>query len=205
LQLPAGQAAGVAIGQSVQTDFGKQPAHLSAVSGGQPPHHVIRDSTAQHLTLRVLQDHRGSAEVAESDCPGTFHRARDRIAAREDQRDSLRLDRGRVRVALVGDGTELDVNGTVFLHDDRIDLRAKGDANLAVLQGFLGPNVKSSGRASLDATLLGSMNGFDVVQATTGGGPARTTEILNIFIYRTFGQGLFAQATAMSLVLDSAS
>jgi raffinose/stachyose/melibiose transport system permease protein len=49
--------------------------------------------------------------------------------------------------------------------------------------------------------LLGSMNGFDVVQATTGGGPARTTEILNIFIFRTFGQGLFAQATTMSLVL----
>jgi multiple sugar transport system permease protein/raffinose/stachyose/melibiose transport system permease protein len=49
--------------------------------------------------------------------------------------------------------------------------------------------------------LLGSMNGFDIVQATTGGGPARTTEILNIFIYRTFGQGLFAQATTMSLVL----
>lgn len=49
--------------------------------------------------------------------------------------------------------------------------------------------------------LLGSMNGFDVVQATTGGGPARTTELLNIFIFRTFGQGLFAQATTMSLVL----
>ncbi|WP_045741619.1 carbohydrate ABC transporter permease [Actinoplanes rectilineatus] len=49
--------------------------------------------------------------------------------------------------------------------------------------------------------LLGSMNGFDIVQATTGGGPARTTEILNIFIYRTFGQGLFAQATTMSLIL----
>ena len=49
--------------------------------------------------------------------------------------------------------------------------------------------------------LLGSMNGFDVVQATTAGGPARTTELLNIFIFRTFGQGLFAQATTMSLVL----
>ena len=49
--------------------------------------------------------------------------------------------------------------------------------------------------------LLGSMNGFDIVQATTGGGPARATEILNIFIYRTFGQGLFAQATTMSLLL----
>ncbi|KQS66971.1 ABC transporter permease [Modestobacter sp. Leaf380] len=49
--------------------------------------------------------------------------------------------------------------------------------------------------------LLGSMNGFDVVQATTEGGPGGTTELLNIFIFRTFGQGLFAQATTMSLVL----
>lgn len=49
--------------------------------------------------------------------------------------------------------------------------------------------------------LLGSMNGFDVVQATTAGGPGSTTEIVNIFIFRTFGQGLFAQATTMSLLL----
>jgi multiple sugar transport system permease protein/raffinose/stachyose/melibiose transport system permease protein len=49
--------------------------------------------------------------------------------------------------------------------------------------------------------LLGSMNSFDIVQAMTGGGPARSTELVNIFIFRTFGQGLFAQATTMSLVL----
>ncbi|KZX20968.1 carbohydrate ABC transporter permease [Rathayibacter tanaceti] len=49
--------------------------------------------------------------------------------------------------------------------------------------------------------LLGSMNGFDIVQATTEGGPGGTTELLNIFIFRTFGQGLFAQATTMSLLL----
>ena len=49
--------------------------------------------------------------------------------------------------------------------------------------------------------LLGSMNGFDIVQATTAGGPGGTTELLNIFIFRTFGQGLFAQATTMSLSL----
>jgi raffinose/stachyose/melibiose transport system permease protein len=49
--------------------------------------------------------------------------------------------------------------------------------------------------------LLGSMNGFDIVQATTQGGPGGTTELLNIFIFRTFGQGLFAQATTMSLSL----
>jgi ABC-type sugar transport system permease subunit len=49
--------------------------------------------------------------------------------------------------------------------------------------------------------LLGSMNGFDIVQATTEGGPGGTTELLNIFIFRTFGQGLFAQATTMSFML----
>ncbi|GAB2865717.1 sugar ABC transporter permease [Actinocorallia aurea] len=62
---------------------------------------------------------------------------------------------------------------------------------------FLAPAVTFN----VSTSLLGSMNGFDIVQATTEGGPARTTEILNIFIYRTFGQGLFAQATTMSLVL----
>ena len=45
------------------------------------------------------------------------------------------------------------------------------------------------------------MNGFDIVQATTGGGPGGSTELLNIFVFRTFGQGLFAQATTMSLML----
>lgn len=50
-------------------------------------------------------------------------------------------------------------------------------------------------------SLLGSMNGFDVVQATTQGGPGGSTELLNIYIFRSFGQGLFAQATTMSLFL----
>jgi ABC-type sugar transport system permease subunit len=62
---------------------------------------------------------------------------------------------------------------------------------------FLAPAVTFN----VATALLGSMNSFDIVQATTGGGPGQTTEILNIFIYRTFGQGLFAQATTMSLVL----
>ncbi|WP_296137476.1 carbohydrate ABC transporter permease [uncultured Tessaracoccus sp.] len=49
--------------------------------------------------------------------------------------------------------------------------------------------------------LLGSMNSFDVIAATTAGGPGGSTEVLNMFIFRTFGQGLYAQATTMSLVL----
>lgn len=50
-------------------------------------------------------------------------------------------------------------------------------------------------------SLLGSMNGFDIVQATTQGGHGSTTEIINLFIWRTFGQGLYSQSTTMSLVL----
>jgi raffinose/stachyose/melibiose transport system permease protein len=54
---------------------------------------------------------------------------------------------------------------------------------------------------NVTTSLLGSMNTFDIVQATTGGGPAASTEVMNIYMFRVFGQGLYAQASAMSLVL----
>ncbi|WP_207755391.1 carbohydrate ABC transporter permease [Nonomuraea cypriaca] len=79
----------------------------------------------------------------------------------------------------------------------RIDGASAWQAFWSVRFPLLAPAVTFN----VATALLGSMNGFDIVQALTGGGPARSTEILNIFIYRTFGQGLFAQATAMSLVL----
>ncbi|MGF1662638.1 MAG: carbohydrate ABC transporter permease [Kineosporiaceae bacterium] len=50
-------------------------------------------------------------------------------------------------------------------------------------------------------TLIGALNTFDIVLATTGGGPARTTEVLNIYIFQQYGSGQFGQAVAMSLVL----
>ncbi|GAA2502080.1 sugar ABC transporter permease [Winogradskya consettensis] len=49
--------------------------------------------------------------------------------------------------------------------------------------------------------LLGSFNGFDTILSTTGGGPAQKTEVLDIYIFKVYGNGLFAQATTMSLVL----
>nr|WP_240759191.1 sugar ABC transporter permease [Phytoactinopolyspora endophytica] len=84
-----------------------------------------------------------------------------------------------------------------ILEAARIDGASTWKAFWAVRFPLLAPAVTFS----VATALLGSMNGFDIVQATTEGGPARTTEILNIFIYRTFGQGLFAQATTMSLIL----
>jgi raffinose/stachyose/melibiose transport system permease protein len=54
---------------------------------------------------------------------------------------------------------------------------------------------------NVTTSLLGSMNTFDIIQATTEGGPASSTEVMNIYMFRVFGQGQWAQASAMSLVL----
>jgi hypothetical protein len=69
------------------------------------------------------------------------------------------LDRHIVRLAdfrLAGEGTELEVSGTANLHDSRIAVRVRGDANLGILQAFAS-NVRSSGQASLQATLEGPL------------------------------------------------
>jgi hypothetical protein len=71
----------------------------------------------------------------------------------------LAFDRNAVRLAemrLVGEDTELDVSGVLSLHDERIAMRANGVANLGILQGFV-DNVRSSGRASVQAALEGPM------------------------------------------------
>jgi hypothetical protein len=81
----------------------------------------------------------------------------------------IALDRHIVRFAdfrLAGEDTELELTGTANLHDERIAVRLRGDANLGILQGFL-PNVRSSGRASLEATLDGNLQAPLVTGAMT--------------------------------------
>jgi translocation and assembly module TamB len=71
----------------------------------------------------------------------------------------IALDRHAIRVTqmrLIGDETRLDITGVADLHDERIDLRATGDAGLGILQGFV-PGIRSSGSASLEATFQGPM------------------------------------------------
>lgn len=55
---------------------------------------------------------------------------------------------------LVGEDTELDITGTVDLDNERMAVRATGDAGLGLLQGFVA-NINSSGRASLEAIFEG--------------------------------------------------
>ena len=71
----------------------------------------------------------------------------------------IALDQHVVRVEqlrLVGEGTQLDVGGTVQLHDQKIALRASGEANLQILQGFF-RDVRGSGRARLVAAVDGPL------------------------------------------------
>lgn len=79
----------------------------------------------------------------------------------------------------------------------RIDGASGWQAFRLVTFRLLAPAVT----VNVTLTLTGALNTFDVVLATTRGGPARATEVLNVYVFQQFGTGAFGQATAMSLVL----
>ncbi|HEU5129919.1 MAG TPA: sugar ABC transporter permease [Glycomyces sp.] len=92
--------------------------------------------------------------------------------------------------------------GLKTINEDVLEAaRLDGASRWTMFRSIRFPLLAPAVTFNVATALLGSMNGFDIVQATTEGGPGGTTELLNIFIFRTFGQGLFAQATTMSLVL----
>ncbi|TMQ03658.1 MAG: hypothetical protein E6J90_53050, partial [Deltaproteobacteria bacterium] len=71
----------------------------------------------------------------------------------------LSLDRREIKVdelQLVGDDTRLRLSGGINLADERIALRAAGEANLGILQGFF-RDVRGSGRAELTAAVDGPL------------------------------------------------
>jgi multiple sugar transport system permease protein/raffinose/stachyose/melibiose transport system permease protein len=54
---------------------------------------------------------------------------------------------------------------------------------------------------NITLTFIGSLNVFDMVVATTRGGPGRSTRVLNVLIRDQFAQGLFAFASATNLIV----
>lgn len=50
-------------------------------------------------------------------------------------------------------------------------------------------------------TLIGAFSAFDVIAATTAGGPGNATEVLNIAMYQQYGQSFFGTASALSFVV----
>jgi translocation and assembly module TamB len=98
--------------------------------------HLLVDTTVDKLDLRLFD-----------------YRLRNAVPIR------MALDRHSLRLTdmrLLGENTQLDVSGLVDLHNERIAMRASGAANLGILQGFV-PNIRSTGQASLQATLDGPM------------------------------------------------
>jgi hypothetical protein len=80
-------------------------------------------------------------------------------AIRNAQPIRISLDNHLVRIndlQLVGDETRLTVGGTIALHEERISMRAAGEANLGILQGFF-RDVRGAGRAELSAAVDGPL------------------------------------------------
>jgi hypothetical protein len=101
------------------------------------PEHLRVDARADAVTLRLFD------YVVTNDGPL-------RIAYEEQQ---VRVNAMR----LVGEGTRLDVGGTVDLGERRIAISARGDANLGILQGFM-RDLRSSGQADLSAAITGPLD-----------------------------------------------
>src|SRR5262249_50992674 len=62
------------------------------------------------------------------------------------------------RFKLKGEGTALDLSGTIGLHTNQIALDATGDADLGILQAFYYRTIRSSGKASLHAQVRGALD-----------------------------------------------
>ena len=80
-------------------------------------------------------------------------------ALKNDGPIQLALDRHRLdvtRLRLTGEGTQLEVGGEVALHDGQVNLEAKGDANLGILQGFF-RSLRSRGSAALAGKISGPL------------------------------------------------
>lgn len=62
---------------------------------------------------------------------------------------------------------------------------------------FLAPAITYN----VTVTVIGAMSTFDIILATTGGGPGNATRVLNVLTLDQFGIGYFGLASATSLVV----
>lgn len=79
--------------------------------------------------------------------------------------------------------------------------RVDGASGWRLLRSIKMPLIAPAVTVNVALTLIGALNSFDVILSSTGGGPGRATEVLNVYVFQQFGNGAFGLATAMSLVL----
>lgn len=79
--------------------------------------------------------------------------------------------------------------------------RVEGASAAQTLRRITLPLLAPAITINVVLTLVGALTSFDVIVATTRGGPARATEVLNMFIFSQYGSGYLGYATALGLVL----
>jgi len=79
--------------------------------------------------------------------------------------------------------------------------RVEGASGLQTFRRITMPLLAPAITVNVVLTIVGGLTTFDIIFATTRGGPARSTEVLNMFIFGQYGSGYFGYATALSLVL----
>ncbi|MGE5607291.1 MAG: carbohydrate ABC transporter permease, partial [Bacteroidota bacterium] len=63
------------------------------------------------------------------------------------------------------------------------------------------PLLRPAFNTNLLISVIGGLRVFDIVYATTGGGPGTASEVISSFVYRKFAYGYFGQSTAIGLLL----
>ncbi|HEY0119394.1 MAG TPA: sugar ABC transporter permease [Cellulomonas sp.] len=63
------------------------------------------------------------------------------------------------------------------------------------------PLLAPSFTFNIVVTLVGSFSALDVIFATTKGGPGDATSVLNVAVYRQYGQGLFGTSSSLSFMI----
>lgn len=79
--------------------------------------------------------------------------------------------------------------------------KVEGASTWRIIRKIKLPLIGAAFTFNITLTLIGALSIFELVLATTKGGPARTTEVLNVYIFNQFGGGYFAYATAVGLIL----
>jgi len=79
--------------------------------------------------------------------------------------------------------------------------RVDGASEAQIIRRIKLPLIGPALTANLVLTLIGAIGAFDIILATTRGGPGRATSVINLELYHYFADGLFGLATAVNLVV----
>jgi raffinose/stachyose/melibiose transport system permease protein len=102
----------------------------------------------------------------------------------------------------MGVGLLVYIAGLNSVPEDLIEYaRIEGANEFQIIKNIKIPLIGPSLTFNIALSTIGGLKVFDTIMAMTQGGPARSTEVLNIFILQNFATGRLGYTTAISLIL----